>query len=308
MRLACTLAIFLTILGCNRGEHKNPAPSPGHTTTSSVTVGREEDAQFPVVDNGRFYVVPDYRLDSDKAVNLTLEEHIVTQVRTDRECCSAEITVKGTINDKPTWTLHKKASEAAMFDRFYRTVTSGCCGSATRYAYFDPLTGNQSFLATEPIAYLSVVGKYDLSRYLSLNRISEPGDDEFVLQIQYGPQSGPTQNKFLICAGQDIAMLSTSVKYLRNGKTEPSTSSSDQSGAFPREYMLFPPGYPSNTKATVNDISRFSFLLEVEGQPPINIPVAKDHLDFNSAALPQGCHLSETVPPDDASYFEDMRK
>jgi hypothetical protein len=307
MRLACTLPIFLTILGCNKSEHKTPAPTSGHTSASTVTAGREGDAQFPVVDNGRFYVVPEYHIDQQKTVNLTLEEHIVTQVRTDQECCSAEITVKGTIDDKPTWTLKKKASRAEMFDRLYRTVTPGCCGSATHYTYFDPLTGNQSFIATEPIATLDVAGRYDLSRYLALNRISEPGDDELLLQIQYGPQSGPTQIVFLVCPGQDIATLHTTMEYLRNGKIEASTVS-DQSGTFPRDYTLFPPGYPSNPPATANDISGFSFLLKVEGQPTTNIPVAKDHLDFSRAVLPKGCHLSQTVPTQYAAYLEEISK
>jgi hypothetical protein len=306
MRPACLLAIFLAIVGCHKGEPKNPAPTPGQTTTSTVTIGKDGDAQFPVVDNGRFYVVPDYHLDSDKAVNLTLEEHIVTQVRTDRECCSAEITAKGAINDKPTWTMRKKASEAGMFDRFYRTVTYGCCGSATRYAYFDPLTGNQSFIATEPIASLGVAnGGYELSRYLALNRINEPGDDELVLQIQYGTQSAPSLVLFLVCPGQDIATLSTTVEYLRDGKREGSTTSG-QDGIFPRDYTLFPPGYPSNPPATANDISGFSFLLKIEGQPPIKFPVVKDRLDFSQAALPKGCHISLPVPPHYSAYLRDM--
>jgi hypothetical protein len=311
MRLTSLLVIFLTILGCNKSKYTNkytnPAPAPNHTTTSTVTVGRDGDLQFPVVDNGRFYVVPEYRVDDQKTVTLALEEHTVTQIRTDQECCSAEIIVKGTINDKPTWTLRKKASDAEMFGRFYRTITQGCCGSATRYSYFDPLTGNRSYMATEPIASLNVVGRYELSRYLVLNRISEHGDDKFVLQIQYGPQSGPTQIAFLSCPGQDIAPLRTTVEYLRNGKIEGSTMSG-QSGIFPIDFTLFPPGYPSNTDAKSDDISAFSFVLKIEGQQPIRIPVVKDHLDFGSVVLPKDFHISEAVPTDYAAYLEEMRK
>ena len=145
-----------------------------------------------------------------------------------------------------------------MFGRFYRATKPGCCGSATHYSYFDPLTGNQSFIATEPLASLGVVGDVGCDRYLALNRISEPGDEQFVLQIQYGPQSGPTQTTYLIRSGQETATSSTAVQYLRAGRLEDG-SYRDQSGAYPREFTLFPPGYPSNKSTSPDDITGFSF-------------------------------------------------
>lgn len=303
MRQVCLLAIFLTLVGCHPREQRLTKPISSLTTTSTVTVGREGEAQFPVVDNGRFYVISEYRLDDDKMLGVRLEEHTVTQVRTDRECCSAEITVKGSIDDQPRWTLKKKASYGEMFDRFYRTVTPGCCGTATRYSYFDPLTGHQSFVATEPIAALAVVGSYELSRYLALNRISEPGDDNFVLQIQYGSQSGPTQILFLSFPGEDIGNSSITLEYLQKGKREKSILA-NQDGTFPREFALFPRDYPSNLRGTTNDITGFSFLLKIGTQPVINIPVVKDHLEFSSAVLPKNFHLSETIPPKYATYLK----
>jgi hypothetical protein len=194
-----------------------------------------------------------------------------------------------------------------MFDRFYRTVTPGCCGSATRYAYFDPITGNQSFIATEPIAALEVVGTYRFSRYLALNTLSGPGDNQFAVQIQYGPQSGPTQIAYLTFAGEDMAAASIKVQYFRDGKLENSTVS-DQEGTFPRDFTLFPPGYPSNRNVSADDISAFSFVLSVEGLPTIKIPVVKDHLDFSGAILPKGFHISETAPADFAKELQDERK
>jgi hypothetical protein len=270
-------------------------------------MGRDGRHLVSVVDNGRFYVLPEYTLDDQKTAKLTLEEHTVTQVRTDQECCSAEITARGSINDKPAWTLRKKASRAEIFGRFYRTVTPGCCGSATRYAYFDPITGNQSFIATEPIAALEVVGTYRFSRYLALNTLSGPGDNQFAVQIQYGPQSGPTQVAYLTFAGEDIAAATIKVQYFRDGKLENSTVS-DQEGTYPIDFTLFPPGYPSNRNVSADDISAFSFVLSVEGQPTIRIPVVKDHLDFSSAVLPKGFQISETVPAEFAKELQDERK
>jgi len=73
---------------------------------------------------------------------------------------------------------------------------------------------------------------------------------------------------------------------------------------------VFPPGYTytSKTDAKADYISAFSFVLKIEGQPPIRIPVIKDHLDFGSVVLPKSFHISETVPTEDAAYLEDMYK
>jgi hypothetical protein len=270
-------------------------------------MGNEGAVHFPIVDNGRFYVAPQYRIENQNSVNLTVEEHIVTQVRSDQECCSAEITAKGSIDGKPKWTIQKKASHAEMFDRFYRTVTFGCCGATTRYAYFDPLTGNQSFIASEPIASLVLVGSYGLSRYLALNRLSEPGDEQFVLEIQYGPQSGPSQTTYLVFPGEDEAHDQVTVEYLKDGKLERSTYS-DQGGTYPNDFTLAPPGYPSSTHTSPDDITGFFFVLNVANKPPIKIPVVKDHLDLANTTLPKGFQIIQTVPADLKQYLEDMHK
>ncbi|RSL15229.1 hypothetical protein EDE15_0711 [Edaphobacter aggregans] len=307
MKFICLFSLLLSALGCNNRITSAHVLSSNHATTSTVSTGKEGDAVFPVVDNGKFYVLPDYHADDEKAVNLTLTEHIVTQVRTDQECCSSEITLTESINDKPTWILKKKATRADMFDRFYRTVSPGCCGSATRYAYFDLLTGNQSYIATEPIASLGLVGSFTLSRYLALNRLSEPGDELFVLQIQYGPQSGPSQIAYLTRSGEDIAADSTTVQYFKDGKLEPSTISG-QDGTFPIDFILFPPGYPSNTHVSKDDINGLSFVLNVEGSHLIKIPLIKDHLDFSHAVLPKGFQISEALPAGFEKYLQEIRQ
>lgn len=272
-----------------------------------MTTGKDGGTTFPVVDNGIFYVLRDYRIDNEKIVDLALEEHIVTEVRTDRECCSAQITVKGFIDGKPVWTARKKASRGEMFDRFYRTATPGCCGTATRYAYFDPLTGTQGFIATEPLVSLGMVGTYALSRYLALNRLSEPGDEQFGIQIRYGPQSGPSQITYLTVDGQDSATYSVTVQYLKDGKLENSTLSY-QGGTYPRDFTRFPPNYPSNTEASADDLTGFSFVLNVEDRKPIKIPVVKDRLDLKSVSLPKGFRLSDTIPTGFAEWLERERQ
>jgi hypothetical protein len=309
MRKILPLLLLLPISGCKQSQQITPLPTRNQTAISTITTGHDGEATFPVVDNARFYVVPDYRLDDQKTVNLTLTEHIVTQVRTDQECCSAEITVSGSISGRTAWTVRKKAYSAEIFDRFYRTVTPGCCGSATRYAYFDPLTGNQSFIATEPIASLSLVGlnnSLNYSRYLVLNRISEPGDEQLVLQIQYGPQSGPSQIAYLLHPGEDTAMASASVQYLKDGKLK-GANIPDREDTFPLDFMLFPPGYPANGNTSPDQITGFSFVLNL-GSDVVKIPVIKDHLDFNHATLPKGFQVSEKLPPDSVKYLHEMLK
>jgi hypothetical protein len=296
--------VFLLIpLGCSSHKNTSTSPSrPKHETSSTITIGHEDDAVFPVVDNGRFYVNREYQTD-EGSKNLTIQEHIITQVRTDRECCEAQVSASGIIDDKPVWTLTKKDDEAEMYDRFYRTVRHGCCGSATRYSYFDPLTGQQAFIATQDLASIDVVSSpntYSLDRYIALNRISEPGDDLFVLQIQYGPQSGPTQVVFLTYPGQDAAVSDTSMRLVRKAKLAPGQRD------VPEYLDLFPPGYPARRTASVQDISGFSISLRVEGFPAINIPVANDHVDFEHTALPKGFRFSNTVPAEDAVYFSQM--
>jgi hypothetical protein len=309
MRKILPLLLLLPISGCKQSQQIIPLPTRNQTAISTITTGHDGEATFPVVDNARFYVVPNYRLDDQKTVNLTLTEHIVTHVRTDRECCEAEITVSGSIDGRTAWTARKIASSAEMFDRFYRTVTPGCCAASTRYAYFDPLTGNQSFIATEPIASLSLVGlnnSLNYSRYLVLNRISEPGDEQLVLQIQYGPQSGPSQIAYLIHPGQDTAAVSTSVHYLRDGKLK-DANSSDREGTFPLNFTLFPPRYPANGNTSPDQITGFSFVLNLESDI-VKIPVIKDHLDFNHATLPRDFKISDKLPDDSAKYLQEMLK
>jgi hypothetical protein len=307
------LLLLLTLSGCHKPQPSDQPPAATQTAISTITTGHDGESTFPVVDNARFYVVPDYQLNSEKNVTLTLTEHIVTQVRTDRECCFAEINLSGAIDGRTVWTTRKKAFEGEMFGRFYRAIKPGCCGSATHYSYFDPLTGNQAFIATEPIASVGVVGDVDCDRYLALNRISEPGDDQFVLQIQYGPQSGPTQTIYLIHPGQDTAMSSTSVQYLQKGKLEDAYYRG-QEGTYTRDFTLFPPGYPSNRNTSPDDITGFSFLLNVENSSDENsheslkIPVIKDHLDFDHASLPKGFLLTNTLPADEAKYLEYIRE
>ena len=304
---ACSALWLLVLipLGCSSHKSRNgPATStlPKYETTSTIATGRDGDAVFPVVDNGRFYVVSDYGTDQE-ARELTIQEHIVTDVRTDRECCEARITANGFINDKPVWTLTKKDDEAEMYGRFYRTVRHGCCGSATRDSYFDPLTGRLAFIAPESLASIEVVSSsnaYSLDRYVALNRISEPGDDQFVLQIQYGPQSGPSQVAFLTYPGQDAAVSTTSMRLLRKAKVAPGRSD------VPDYLDLFPQGYPSQRTASAEDISGFSISLTVSGFPPIVIPVAQDHVDFKHAVFPKGFRFGDLVPAEDAAYLQQM--
>jgi hypothetical protein len=292
-------------LGCSSHKSRNgPATStlPKYETTSTITTGRDGDAVFPVVDNGRFYVVSDYGTDQ-AARELTIQEHIVTDVRTDRECCEARITANGFINDKPVWTLTKKDDEAEMYGRFYRTVRHGCCGSATRDSYFDPLTGRLAFIATESLASIEVVSSsnaYSLDRYVALNRISEPGDDQFVLQIQYGPQSGPSQVAFLTYPGQDAAPSSTKLQLLSHEKLAPGQPNPSD------DLTLFPPDYPSQRAASTESISGFSISLTVSGFPPVQIPVVKDRVDFQHLSLPKGFRISDLVPAEDAEYLRQM--
>jgi hypothetical protein len=309
MRKILPLLLLLPLSACKHTKQITQAPAPNQTAISTISIGHEGEATFPVVDNARFYIIPDYMGNDKKTVNLTLTEHIVTHVRTDRECCEAEISVSGSIDGRDVWTARKKASHAEMFDRFYRTITPGCCGSATRYAYFDPLTGNQSFIATEPIASLSLVGlnnSLSYSRYLVLNRISEPGDEQLVIQIQYGPQSGPSQVAYLIHPGQDTAVVSTSVHYFKDGKLT-KANTLDQEGIFPSDFTLFPPGYPLNGNTSPDQITGFSFVLNLENDV-VKIPVVKDGLDFNHATLPGGFQVSEKVPADSAKYLQEMLK
>ena len=302
-KACCALWLLVLIpLGCTSHKRSSQTVAPKHQTSSNITIGRDGETSFPIVDNGRFYVVPEYQTDGG-AETLTIQEHLVTQVRSDRECCEAQVTANGFINDKPVWTLTKKNDEAGMYARFYRTVRHGCCGSATRYSYFDPLTGRQAFIATQDPASIDVVSSsnaYSLSRYVVLNRVSEPGDDQFVLQIQYGPQSGPTQMVFLTYPGQDAAVSSTSMRLIRKEKLAPGQRDV-------AEYLeLFPPGYPAQRNASAQDISGFTIRLTVEGFPAINIPVAKDHVDFEHATLPKGFRFAATVPAEDAEYFKQM--
>jgi hypothetical protein len=296
-------AALIAILGCSaRSKTSSNLTPPKFATTSTITTGKDGDAVFPVVDNGRFYVDPEYRTADGQTIKLTIQEHIVTHVRTDRECCEARVTASGFINDKPAWTLAKADDEAEMDDPFYRTVRHGCCAASTRYSYFDPLTGRQAFIATEPIAHIEVVSypPTDLDRFVVLNRISEPGDDEFALQIQYGPQSGPSQVVFLTHSGQDAAGSSVSLRFL--SKVEVVQTSS----GLPTMLTIFPPGYPDRRVASTQDISGFLVVLTVEGYPSIQIPVVKDRLDLEHTPLPKGFRISDTVPADDAAYFKDM--
>jgi hypothetical protein len=83
---------------------------------------------------------------------------------------------------------------------------------------------------------------------------------------------------------------------------------SDQEGTLPIDFTLFPAGYPSNKVASADDIAGFSFMLSVESQPTIRIPIVKDHLDFNSATLPKGFRINETVPADFAKDLQEERK
>jgi hypothetical protein len=303
------LLLLLTLSDCHKPQQLNPQPTATETAVSTITTNHEGDATFPVVDNARFYVVSDYQFTSEKNVTLILTEHIITQIRTDRECCSAEINLSGAIDGKTIWTTYKQPSSGEMFGRFYRAAKPGCCGSTTHYSYFDPLTGNQAFIATDPIAWLSLAGRtaaesVNYNRYLALNRISEPGDDEFVLQIQYGPQSGPTQIEYIIHSGPDTAMSSTSVQYLEAGKFEDAYYQ-DREHIYPREYTLFPPGYSSRASSSPDEITGFFFLLHVDGtEEPIKIPVIKDHLDFDHATLPKDFRLTNALPAGSAKYLE----
>lgn len=294
--------LVLIPLGCSARKSGSHAALPRYETTSSIIIGRDRAAVFPIVDNGRFYVDNEYQTDGGPK-NLIIEEHIITDVRSDRECCEAQVTAKGIVDDKPVWTLTKRDDEAEMYGRFYRTVRHGCCGSATRYSYFDPLTGRLALIATEPLASIEVVSSsnaYSLDRYVALNRVSEPGDDQFVLQVQYGSQSGPSQVAFLTYPGRDAAPSSAIVKlFSREGVAPGQSNPSD-------DLTLFPPGYPSQGTASTKNISGFDIVITISGIPPVWISVSNDHVDFEHANFPRGFKISSAAPAKDAAYLKQM--
>ena len=305
MRSLCIFVAIGLMLPSSSKDPRSNAPAK-YSTSSKIMPAKDGDTPFSVVDNGRFYVDPEYRIDSGKAVDLIIEEHILSEIRTDRECCSSKITVKGRIDGKVGWTATKEANRGEMFERFYRTVSAGCCGARTRYAYFDPLSGAEAFIATEPLASLAVVGSYNLTRYLALNEASE-ADEPYVLQIQYGPQSGSLQTVYLTATASDITTFPITVRFLKDGKFENSTITS-QEGIYPREFTLFPHNYPTNRQTSIADITNISFVITVGNRGTVQIPVSSDRLNLKAATAPSGFHLTDTIPDGFAPRLKAMKR
>jgi hypothetical protein len=101
-------------------------------------------------------------------------------------------------------------------------------------------------------------------------------------------------------------MVSTTVHYLKDGKLEDATRSGRE-GTFPLDYTLFPPGYSANGNTSPDQITGFSFVLNV-GSDLVKIPVIKDHLDFNHATLPKDFHISDKLPADSVKYMQEILK
>jgi len=133
-----------------------------------------------------------------------------------------------------------------------------------------------------------------------VDRLSEPGDDTLVAKLQYGGESHAAQVTYLTIVpnSQDSAVADIEVDFLQAGKLSPSISQERYDAAFPRDFTIFPAGYPNNPPPTASVLNDLSLVLTVDKHQQIKIPIVNDHLALGSAKLPHGFEFRDTPPKD----------
>jgi len=261
---------------------------------SKVTWVNSPDGRYPVTDSTTFQYLYER--------GLMLKQRIVSSQYPGTECCISQLTVTGSDSSGKLWRFRDSAQHGEVQDDLYQTVSGGCCGSHVRYHYFDLIHGKRRFSATQTLANLGIVeGGEALERYFAVDELSEADSGEFAVMLQFGDLLAAPQTCYITSGNKTFIDARIDIQYLQDGKQIDSVYRSAE-GEFPREFSIYPPGYPKNAPASVDTITGFSFVLIIHAldgddkDRRIEIPVIKGQIALDRVTLPPGFTLG-SLPP-----------